>query len=235
MQLFSFQNYLMVTRQIMFGQAKQNTMTKEEEKKLKKKEYDRMYRERNKEKIKEYNRSPKRRESYKKHNEKRKDYFKQYVEENKERRKEYYAREDIKERRKEYDREYRLKNKDRINEQVRLKKEKNPHIRLASNIRGLIGKAMSRNGFTKESKTRKILGCDFIELKEHLEKQFESWMNWDNYGKYNGQLNFGWDIDHIVPVDSAKTIEELYELNQYTNLRPLCSKFNRDIKRNKIL
>ena len=59
-------------------------------------------------------------------------------------------------------------------------------------------------------------------------------MNWDNYGKYNGQTDFGWDIDHIIPLDTAQTIEEIIKLNHHTNLQPLCSKVNRDIKRNKI-
>ena len=59
-------------------------------------------------------------------------------------------------------------------------------------------------------------------------------MNFDNYGKYNGEFNFGWDIDHIIPTSSAKTEEEIIKLNHYTNLKPLCSKINRDIKRNNI-
>ena len=58
-------------------------------------------------------------------------------------------------------------------------------------------------------------------------------MNWDNYGNYNGTLDFGWDVDHIIPISSAKTEEELYTLNHYTNMRPLCSYTNRYIKRNK--
>lgn len=57
-------------------------------------------------------------------------------------------------------------------------------------------------------------------------------MSWDNYGKYNGELNFGWDIDHIKPLCLAKTKEEVINLNHYTNLQPLCSKINRDIKWN---
>ena len=82
-------------------------MNQEEEKKLKRREYDRMYREKNKEKIKEYNQSPERKEQYKKHNAKRKDYFKQYFEENREKRKEYYSREDVVKRKIDYDKQYR--------------------------------------------------------------------------------------------------------------------------------
>ena len=58
-------------------------------------------------------------------------------------------------------------------------------------------------------------------------------MNWKNYGKYNGEKNFGWDLDHIIPTASAKTVEELESLNHYSNFQPLCSLMNRVIKRNK--
>ena len=59
-------------------------------------------------------------------------------------------------------------------------------------------------------------------------------MSWDNYGLYNGELNYGWDIDHIIPLASATTEKELLKLNHFTNLQPLCSKINRDIKRDTI-
>jgi hypothetical protein len=58
-------------------------------------------------------------------------------------------------------------------------------------------------------------------------------MSWDNYGKYNGELNYGWDIDHIIPQSSALNEEDVIKLNHYTNLQPLCSKVNRHIKRDK--
>ena len=41
----------------------------------------------------------------------------------------------------------------------------------------------------------------------------------------------GWDIDHIEPLANATCEEDIIRLNHYTNLRPLCSKVNRDIKR----
>ena len=59
-------------------------------------------------------------------------------------------------------------------------------------------------------------------------------MNWDNYGLYNGELDYGWDLDHIIPISSAKTEEDIIRLNHYTNLQPLCSKTNRDIKKDKL-
>src|SRR5690606_1090898 len=99
----------------------------------------------------------------------------------------------------------------------------------------LITNIVSNKGCTKSSKTEQILGCSFTEFKEHIESQFEDWMTWDNYGLYNGEEKYGWDIDHITPISSAINENEVVELNHYTNLQPLCSKVNRDVKRDNIL
>jgi hypothetical protein len=57
-------------------------------------------------------------------------------------------------------------------------------------------------------------------------------MNWENYGLYNGTEKYGWDIDHVIPLSTAKTEEDVLRLNHYTNLQPLCGYHNRVIKRN---
>jgi hypothetical protein len=59
-------------------------------------------------------------------------------------------------------------------------------------------------------------------------------MNWENKGKIGTDLNIGWDLDHIIPLSSAKTEEEILKLNHYTNFQPLCSYTNRYIKRSKL-
>jgi len=69
-------------------------------------------------------------------------------------------------------------------------------------------------------RTLELLGCSFEEAKKHLESLFKCDMNWDNYGFY------GWHIDHIIPLASAKTQEELEKLCHYTNLQPLWAKEN---------
>ena len=40
-------------------------------------------------------------------------------------------------------------------------------------------------------------------------------MSWDNH-----KLN-GWHIDHITPLSSAKTEDDVHKLCHYTNLQPL--------------
>lgn len=130
---------------------------------------------------------------------------------------------------------YRNKNRESANEYLKnynkQKRKINPVFKISDCIRASINGGFKAKKHLKTSKTQKMLGCSFLELKIYLESKFESWMNWDNHGKYNGELNFGWDIDHIIPLSSAKTEEELIKLNHHTNLQPLCSKINRDIKR----
>jgi len=109
-----------------------------------------------------------------------------------------------------------------------------PLYKLTTNIRSSISQSFKRANKNKTLKTEQILGCSFEEFKLHLENQFQPWMNWDNKGKYNGELNYGWDIDHYIPLSTAKTEENIIQLNHYSNLQPLCSKINRDIKKNKL-
>ena len=102
---------------------------------------------------------------------------------------------------------------------------------LKERIRCSIINSFRLKGYTKKYKTEYILGCSFLEFKLYLESNFEDWMTWDNYGKYNGEVNYGWDIDHITPLSSALTEDDVIKLNHYTNLQPLCSYINRVIKR----
>jgi hypothetical protein len=135
---------------------------------------------------------------------------------------------------KEWRKNYKANNKDKRNEYERNKKATDPKYKLGCDIRSIIVGSFKKNFFNKTSRTYLILGCTLEEFKKYLESKFESWMTWDNRGKYNGTLNFGWDIDHIIPLDTAETIEDIIRLNHYSNLQPLCSKVNRDIKKNNL-
>lgn len=109
--------------------------------------------------------------------------------------------------------------------------------RLKHNIGCGIRQSFKRNGFTKNSKTFNILGCSYEEFKRHIESKFETCMNWENYGKPKSKTlvpNKTWDIDHIVPISTAKTEEDVIRLNHYTNLQPLCSYVNQLIKKDNV-
>lgn len=194
------------------------------------KEKQRRYREKNKDTIKVYD---------KKRYEDDKEKYKL-------RRNEYYQKnkESIKENQKnnptikEYRKKYYQKNKDKLDKQNRdnFYKRLNNDVcfKLKHNISTNLRKSLKRKNHYKKSRTQEILGCTFEEFKEHIESQWEPWMTWDNYGKYNGKENYGWDIDHIIPTSSVLTENEILELFHYSNLQPLCSKINRDEKKAKI-
>ena len=129
---------------------------------------------------------------------------------------------------------YRINNKEKINLYLKNRKSIDPLFKLSTNIRSMICDCFRRNGYTKNSKTYEILGCTFEEFKRHLESKFELWMNWDNHGLYNGELNYGWDVDHKIPISTATTEEDVIRLNHYSNLQPLCSHINRVIKKDKL-
>lgn len=130
---------------------------------------------------------------------------------------------------------YRTEHKAELNNKRRIyqkhKRANDCLYKLKGNIRSLITISFKEYNFTKTSKTGEILGCTFEEFKIHIENQFKPWMSWENHGKYNGEYNFGWDFDHIIPLDSAITEEDIVRLNHYTNFQPLCSKINRYEKR----
>lgn len=142
----------------------------------------------------------------------------------------YYHANKHKYDRKEYQKQWRENNNEGTYEKRKLKKEQNPLFKLRVNLSVTIATAL-KNGYTERHKAFKLLGCTHSEFREHLTSLFEPWMSWDNRGLYNGSPLFGWDLDHIVPLSTATTEEELIKLNHYTNLRPLCSYVNRNLNR----
>jgi hypothetical protein len=103
-----------------------------------------------------------------------------------------------------------------------------PLHRLAHNLRTRLTYALKQKSFDKTARLDEYLGCTVLELKEYLEKKFQSGMNWSNYGNKKGD----WEIDHIIPLSLATTPEEMYRLCHYLNLQPLWRHNNRQ-KHNK--
>ena len=184
------------------------------------------YKEANKDKLKEYFKNRVYDPSIKK----------EYYLLNKERIKDNYRKyyENNKESKLEYQKEYQKNNKDKRNSYLIERRQNDTLFKLITNVRNLIYNSFYYNGYSKNSKTEELLGCSFEELKQHLESKFEPWMNWDNRGLYNGELNYGWDIDHVIPLSSVNEEIDIIKLNHYTNLQPLCSKVNRDIKKDNL-
>lgn len=117
-----------------------------------------------------------------------------------------------------------LKNKQKEYNSIKMKTD--PMYRLRCNTNTLISHYTKGKGYTGDKKILEVLGCSFQEFVKHLQSKFKEGMTLENYGE--------WHIDHIVPISSAKTEEDLLKLNHYTNLQPLWAKENRQ-KYNKII
>ena len=112
---------------------------------------------------------------------------------------------------------------------------KNDPLKLLSDkIRSNILQSFKKAGFRKSNRTHEILGCSFEYFRTYIMSKFEPWMSFENHGKYNGTYNYGWDLDHIIPISSAITEYDIIKLNHYSNFQPLCSKINRFEKKDKL-
>ena len=185
------------------------------------KEYNKYYRENNKEKVKQL-----KREWDENNKEKIRETAKKYYADNKEK-----VNDNIKQWRKDNPERYKKATKERYKRRM----ETDPLYKFKRNVRAAIYKPLKRNGFKKNSKSHDILGCSYEEFKIHIESLWEDWMNWDNYATFDGSEKSGWDIDHIIPISEGTTKEEILKLNHYTNLQPLCSYYNRYIKLDNII
>lgn len=92
--------------------------------------------------------------------------------------------------------------------------EKYLHAKISTCLR----RAIREIGSVKKGKTFDILGYSPSQLTRHIERQFLNGMNWEN-----SRL---WEIDHIIPISSAKNIDDVIRLNQLSNLRPLWAEEN---------
>jgi hypothetical protein len=175
-------------------------------KKQLKAEYNKKYREANKEKIKEY--------------------FATYYQE---------KRDEIVQRSKEYrlanpekvaeaKRNCYLKNSEHYNNKMKTwskqRASKDTSFRIARNLRRRLNHVLKRK--TKLCSAVRDLGCSIEFLKSHLEARFKPGMTWDNYGKR------GWSIDHIRPLVSFDLTdpEQQKQAVHYTNLQPLWASEN---------
>jgi hypothetical protein len=118
--------------------------------------------------------------------------------------------------------EYYKKNKGKMNKYSSnriSKKRKDDHIfRLKHNISSLIRNSIKKKGYGKSNRTEEILGCSLNDFLDYILNLFIDGMTFENHGE--------WHIDHIIPIVSAKTEEDVIKLNHYTNLQPLWAKDN---------
>lgn len=195
-----------------------------EEQKAKKREYDKEYRKANRERIYA---------AHKAWRDKNADHVREKARENyhknpqaqKARKDKYQAShiEQVKESR----HKYKVENRQRYADYEREKRHSNPEYRFKTSFVHLMSLYRKKTGYTGGKGTWEMVGCDFETFLAHIQSQFEEGMTMDNYGHRGGC----WNIDHIVPISTAKTNDDIERLNHYTNLRPMWASDN--YKKNK--
>src|SRR5690606_38899432 len=129
---------------------------------------------------------------------------------------------------------------EKLREKRKKYKEQNKHnlvYKLRKRVSNLVGISIKNNYGAKNGSSISTLPYTIMELKNHLESQFEPWMTWNNWGIYNSKTwddndssTWTWQIDHIIP-QSKLPYDSLDHPNfqkcwALENLRPLNAKQN---------
>lgn len=178
----------------------------------------------------------KRREYYAKHKADKREYDRQYRAKNREHLREvkkayYHAnkekvaiwkkryKDNHKDELTESEKRYRQEHKKELNDKRFERLHSDPVFKLKEQLRCNIRGAFKRRGRNKTCRTADIVGCDLDFLCDYL---FKTWEN--NYGKpWDGEP---YHIDHIIPLATATTEEEVMKLCHYTNLQLLSPEDN---------
>lgn len=134
-----------------------------------------------------------------------------------------------------YHKKYQLENKEKLNENHKLwrdknreslrkytrekmrERRKNPAYKILCNLRCRINNALAaKSVYSKTWKTKDLLGCEMEYFINYIGKQFKNGMTWENHGKI-------WHIDHIKPCSlfDLTQLEEQEKCFHYTNMQPL--------------
>jgi hypothetical protein len=146
--------------------------------------------------------------------------------------KEYRAKNLLKLRK--YDRDYWHKNKTskllKYYKWHHLKLLNDPVFKLRNNISKSIFRILKENGSSKKGLSIiNFLQYTLKSLRDHIEKQFEDWMTWDNWGMLDAS-SWKWNLDHIIPQSdlpyTSMTDENFKKCWALENLRPYSAKQN---------
>ena len=180
-----------------------------------KQKYNKEYRQKNRDKLNEYNR-----QYFEEHKDELHEYSKEYYKNTKnvriEKQKEYYQ--NNKEKIIDYHHKYNKDNSKllvkKAYEYQKYKMTTDDFYKFKRLIRDCVLKSFKRTNHRKSCYAKDIIGIDFDKAWDYLKN---TWKH--NYGtEYNGEE---YHIDHIVPLSTAKTEEDVIKLCHYTNLQLL--------------
>lgn len=123
-----------------------------------------------------------------------------------------------------YKHKYNIENREKLSEKAKMyqRKRRNDDTihKLKMQTRHLIYMCFNKKGNIKSKKTELILGCDLDFFVQYLLKTYKNnyGIDWDGKEKVH--------IDHIIPLATAKTEEELIKLCNFNNLQLLKAEDN---------
>jgi len=130
------------------------------------------------------------------------------------------------------------RNRQKSKEKTKLRKSSDVMFRIYTHVSRLVSFMLKSNNSSKVGESiQNYLSWNNSQLKEHIEKQFEPWMNCNNYGQYipqtwddNDASTWKWQLDHIIPRSdlpySSMEDENFKKCWALSNLRPLSAKQN---------
>lgn len=98
------------------------------------------------------------------------------------------------------------------------RRKNDPVLAMQARLSRLHRHALAQVNAIKTSPTFSQLGYTVEEFVTHIERQFTKGMTWGNMNE--------WQIDHIIPISTAQSVEDVVALNQLSNLRPMWAKEN---------
>jgi hypothetical protein len=93
--------------------------------------------------------------------------------------------------------------------------DNDPLFKMSRLLRCRTSLCFSKFGVLKTKHTLELLGESYDFIMKYIESKFKKGMSWSNYGHKT------WHIDHIIPLSTAKTVDELIKLCHYSNLQPM--------------
>lgn len=120
----------------------------------------------------------------------------------------------------------------------KIRVDNDPEFKLKIYFSSYIRQSLKANNSSKFGQSFiTYFNYDCLELKKHLERQFESWMTWENWGIYDPKTwndhdssTWTWQIDHIIPQSdlpySSMEDDNFKKCWALNNLRPLSAKQN---------
>lgn len=123
---------------------------------------------------------------------------------------------------KEVKKRWRENNPNGYKEQIQRDRANDPLYDFKMKCRRMLKESFQRRGFRKQSKFKDIVGLSPAELSGYLIKTFI-----DRYGyEPNLKTRYAYHIDHIIPICTASTEEDVLKLSHYTNLQLLTAEDN---------